>query len=692
MLVPGNTQKHINTMNPLLAPFDTPYNIPPFEKIKPEHFIPAIEEGMKVHVVEINNIITNSEVPDFENTIARLEYSGSLLRKVTSVFHNFNSSNTNPQIQSIAREMAPLLSSHYDNITLNEELFNRVKAVYDSKEKLSLNSEQARLLDETFKDFERGGANLDDNARERYRQINSRLSVLTLQFGENVLKETNDYRLLISDENDLTGLPQNLIDQAAEAAELKGYKGQWMFTIHGPSMIPFLQYSGNRTLREQLYKAYVMRGNHNNANDNKEIIKEIVSLRYERAKLLGFESHAAYVLSENMAKEPANVAKLLNQLWTPALNRARQEAAEYQSLINSEGGNFSLQPWDWRYYAEKVRKEKYDLSDDELRPYFSLENVKQGAFSVANALYGIKFKKLEGVPLYHPDAMAYEVSESNGSHLGVLYLDFHPRESKRGGAWMSSYRKQFIDENGNNVRPIVTVVCNFSKATATTPALLTFSEAETFFHEFGHSLHGLLSNSTYYSLSGTSVPRDFVELPSQIMENWAGEPEVLRMYAKHYITGQTIPDSIITKLQKSRVFNQGFETTEYLAAAFLDMAYHDYKGSTITDVDAFEQHFLDSLNLIAEIATRYRSTYFNHIFSGGYSSGYYSYIWAAILDSDAFESFKQNGLFDKSTATSFRRNILERGGTDDPMTLYKKFKGAEPDIKPLLKKRGLLEN
>lgn len=679
-------------MNPLLAPFDTPYNIPPFEKIKPEHFIPAIEEGMKVHVVEINNIITNSEVPDFGNTIARLDYSGSLLRKVTSVFHNFNSSNTNPQIQSIAREMAPLLSSHYDNITLNEELFNRVKAVYDSKEKLSLNSEQARLLDETFKDFERGGANLDDNARERYRQINSRLSVLTLQFGENVLKETNDYRLLISDENDLTGLPQNLIDQAAETAELKGYKGQWMFTIHGPSMIPFLQYSGNRTLREQLYKAYVMRGNHNNANDNKEIIKEIVSLRYERAKLLGFESHAAYVLAENMAKEPANVAKLLNQLWTPALNRARQEAAEYQSLINSEGGNFSLQPWDWRYYAEKVRKEKYDLSDDELRPYFSLENVKQGAFSVANALYGIIFKKLEGVPLYHPDAMAYEVSESNGSHLGVLYLDFHPRESKRGGAWMSSYRKQFIDENGNNVRPIVTVVCNFSKATATTPALLTFNEAETFFHEFGHSLHGLLSNSTYYSLSGTSVPRDFVELPSQIMENWAGEPEVLRMYAKHYITGQTIPDSIITKLQKSRVFNQGFETTEYLAAAFLDMAYHDYKGSTITDVDAFEQHFLDSLNLIPEIATRYRSTYFNHIFSGGYSSGYYSYIWAAILDSDAFESFKQNGLFDKSTATSFRKNILERGGTDDPMTLYKKFKGAEPDIKPLLKKRGLLEN
>lgn len=678
-------------MNPLLAPFDTPYNIPPFEKIKPEHFIPAIEEGMKVHVVEINNIITNSEVPDFENTIARLDYSGSLLRNVTSVFHNFNSSNTNPQIQSIAREMAPLLSSHYDNITLNEELFNRVKAVYDSKDKLSLSPEQARLLDETYKDFVRGGANLDDNARERYRQINSRLSVLTLQFGENVLKETNDYLLLISDDNDLAGLPQNLIDQAAEAAELKGYKGQWMFTIHGPSMIPFLQYSGNRTLREQLYKAYVMRGNHNNANDNKEIIKEIVSLRYERAKLLGFDSHAAYVLAENMAKEPANVAKLLNHLWTPALNRARQEAAEYQSLINSKGGNFSLQPWDWRYYAEKVRKEKYDLSDDELRPYFSLENVKQGAFSVAHSLYGIVFKKLEGVPLYHPDAMAYEVSESNGSHLGVLYLDFHPRESKRGGAWMSSYRKQYIDENGNNVKPIVTVVCNFSKPTATNPALLTFNEAETFFHEFGHSLHGLLSNSTYYSLTGTSVPRDFVELPSQIMENWAGEPEVLRMYAKHYITGQTIPDSIITKLQNSRVFNQGFETTEYLAAAFLDMAYHDYKGSTITDVDVFEQHFIDSLNLIPEIATRYRSTYFNHIFSGGYSSGYYSYIWAAILDSDAFESFKQNGLFDKSTATSFRKNILEPGGTDDPMTLYKRFKGAEPDIKPLLKKRGLLE-
>lgn len=677
--------------NPLLTDWKTPYNIPPFGEIKPAHFMPAVKEAMNTHDSEVQAIVSSRELPDFSNTIARLDYSGEMLRNITSIFYNLNSSNTNPEIQALAKELAPLLSAHYDNISLNEDLFRKVKTVYDSRTEAGLTGEQMRLLDETYKDFVRGGANLQGADRERFREINSRISVLTLQFGENVLNETNEYKLFITKQEDLAGLPKNLIDQAAEAAEKEGKKGRWLFTLHNPSVMPFLQYADNRSLREEIYKAYKNRGNNGNQYDNKEIIKELTALRLERAKLLGYESHAAYVLDENMAKNPGNVDKLLNQLWDPAVKRATVEAAELQSIIDNEGGNFKLQPYDWRYYAEKLRKAKYDLSDEELKPYFSLDNVKQGIFTVAGKLYGITFNQVTNVPYYHPDVVAYEVKDTDGSHLGILFMDFHPRESKRGGAWMSSYRKQFIDENGKNIRPIITVVCNFSKPTADAPALLTFDEASTLFHEFGHALHGLLSNSTYYSLTGTSVPRDFVELPSQIMENWAAEPEVLRMYARHYKTGEVIPDSLIKKLENSKTFNQGFETTEYLAASFLDMRYHDMRNGTITDVTAFEQQYLDSLRLIPEIISRYRSTYFNHIFSGGYSAGYYSYIWAAILDSDAFEAFKEKGIFDKETATSFRKNILERGGTEDPMKLYIKFRGAEPDITPLLRKRGLLE-
>lgn len=680
-----------STNNPFLSDYNTPFNIPPFGKIMPEHFIPAIEKGMQEHNAEIEAIVNIKAEPDFYNTIATLDYSGSMLRKVSMVFHNLNSSNTNPQIQSIAKEIAPLLSAHYDNISLNEDLFNRVKAVYASRESLNLNSEQTRLLDETYKDFIRGGANLDKESKKRFSQINSRLSLLTLQFGENVLKETNEYKLIITNKDDLSGLPQNLIDQAAETAQKNGKEGQWVFTLHNPSVMPFLQFADNRQLRETMYNAYVSRGNRNNQYDNKNNIIEITALRLEKAKLLGYESHAAFVLSNNMAKNADNVDKLLHQLWTPALSRAKVEASELQSIIDREGGNFNLQPWDWRYYTEKLRKEKYDLSDEELKPYFSLENVKQGIFTVANNLYGINFNKLTNVPLYHPDASAYEVLDVDGSHLGILLMDFHPRESKRGGAWMSSYRKQFIDVEGNNIRPIITMVCNFSKPTATQPSLLTFDETSTLFHEFGHALHGLLSNSTYYSQTGTSVPRDFVELPSQIMENWAAEPEVLKLYAKHYLSQQIIPDELIQKLQKTKVFNQGFETIEYLAAAFLDMGYHNLKEITFTDVLNHEELYLKSIDLIPEITSRYRSTYFNHIFSGGYSSGYYSYIWAAVLDSDAFEAFKEKGLFDKTTATSFRKNILERGGSEDPMILYRKFRGNDPDITPLLRKRGLTD-
>lgn len=684
-----NTDTGYLTTNPFMEQYDTPFGIPPFEDIKLDHFIPAMHEGMRIHNDEIRQIIENTDKADFQNTVARLDYSGALLRDVMMVFHNFNSSITNPEIQAIAREIAPQLSIHYDNISLNERLFKRIKLVYDEKDSLYLTSEESRLLEETYKEFVRGGANLDEASQVRFREINSRLSILTLQFGENVLSETNHFKLFITDEKELAGLPQNLIDQAAEVAAKEGKDGQWAFTLHAPSVMPFLQYADNRSLREKMYRAYVSRGDQNNENDNKDIVKEIVNLRFERAKMLGYESHAAYILEENMAKDPANVGKLLMELWGPAILRARDETVEYQEVIERDGGDFKLEPWDWRYYAEKVRKEKYDLSDEELKPYFSLENVKNGLFEVVNKLYGINMNKLSDIPLYHEEAEAYEVTDSDGSHLGVVFLDFHPRESKRSGAWMSSFRKQYIDEEGNNIRPVITTVYNFSKPTTTSPALLTFTEATTLFHEFGHALHGLFSNTTFHGLSGTSVPRDFVELPSQILENWVSEDEVLKMFAKHYITGETIPDSLIEKIRKSEVFNQGFETTEYLAASMLDMAFHDTKEISLTDVAQFEEEFLESIGLIPEITTRYRSTYFSHIFSGGYSAGYYSYIWAAILDSDAFELFKQKGIFNREVANSFRKNILEKGGTVDPMILYKTFRGADPDITPLLKKRGL---
>lgn len=684
----GNEKSAVE--NPFFTEYNTPFGVPPFGEIKNEHFLPAIEKGIEEQTAEIAAIVSNPDPADFENTIAAYDYSGELIRKVTGVFYNYNSANTNDEIQALAKEIAPKLSAHYDNINLNPELFKRVRTVYENRNSLNLNREQARLLEDTYKDFVRGGAALDSAAQARFREINQELSVLTLQFGENVLAETNTFKLVIENQDDLEGLTRGLIDQGAETAKAAGMEGEWVYTLHNPSIMPFLQYSAKRELREKIYKAYINRGNNNNEKDNKELIGKIAALRLERANLLGYETHAAFILEENMAKNAGNVLDLLNQLWNPALKRAKTEVAQLQAIIDKEGGNFKLQPWDWSYYAEKLRKEQYDLDDEQLKPYFSLENVKQGIFTVCNNLYGITFTEQKDIPVYHPDAVAYEVNEANGDHIGVLYMDFHPRESKRGGAWMSSYRKQYV-KNGEKISPVITIVCNFTKPTASQPSLLTFDETSTFFHEFGHALHGLLSNSTYYSLSGTSVPRDFVELPSQIMENWASEPEVLRLYAKHYQTGEVIPDELIGKIQNSAYFNQGFATVEYLAASFLDMGYHNMKEFNLNDVSSFEDATLAQIGLIPEITSRYRSTYFNHIFSGGYSSGYYSYIWSGILDSDAFEAFKENGLFDQATAESFRKNILERGGTEDPMVLYKKFRGAEPDIKPLLKRRGLLE-
>ena len=674
--------------NPFFSEWETPFGTPPFSKIKEKHYLPAFKKGIEQQQEEINAIANNSEPPTFENTIEAMEKSGDLLTKVTNVFYNLTSANTNDKLQAIAKEVAPMLSKHQDDILLNETLFQRVKAIYDQRDQLELTEEQKTLLEKYYKMFVRNGANLDEEKKAELREINKQLSLLTLKFGENVLKEDNNFELVIDNKEDLSGLPEAVIHSAAEAANARGYEGKWVFTLHKPSMIPFLQYSDKRELREKIFKAYINRGNNNDEYDNKEILSKIASLRVKRANLLGYKTHAHYVLEENMAKAPENVYDLLNKLWQPALKRAKEEAKALQDLIYREGHDFDLQPWDWWYYAEKLRKEKYELDEEMLRPYFKLENVIQGVFDVANRLYGITFTERTDVPTYHPDVKVFEVKEADGSHIGILYTDYFPRASKRGGAWMNAYRKQ-RRIGGKEVTPIICNVGNFSKPTAEKPALLSFEEVNTLFHEFGHALHGLLSNCTYPSLSGTDVPRDFVELPSQIMENWASEPEVLKMYARHYETGDPIPDELIDKIKKSSKFNQGFATVEYLAASFLDMDWHTLTDTTRQDALEFENKSLARIGLIPQIVVRYRSPYFRHIFSGGYSSGYYSYIWAEVLDADAFQAFKETNIFDKETAHKFRKYILSAGGTADPMVLYKRFRGREPSIEPLLEKRGL---
>lgn len=677
--------------NPFFKAYSTPFGVPPFADIKAEHFEPAFTEGMKQQAAEIAAITAQKSKPTFANTILALENSGDLLDRVGTVFFNYNSANTNETLQKIAQILSPKISKHRDDIQLNKALFERVKAVYDQRAQLKLTGEQIKLLEKTYKGFVRSGAALAADKQERLRKINEEVSLLTLKFGQNLLAENNNYTLVVDKKEDLSGLPSSLIAAAADDAKKRKMEGKWVFTLQNPSIMPFLQYADNRSLREQIFKAYLERGNHNDAFDNKIIMSKIVALRAEKAALLGYENHAAYVLEESMAKTPAKVQELLNQLWTATVPVTQQEAAELQALMDKEGKNEKLEGWDWRYYAEKLRKQKYDLDEEELRPYFSLDNVRQGIFTLCKKLYGLSFEPRTDIPVYHEEATAYEVKEANGQHVGVMYMDFHPRASKRGGAWMTSYREQKM-ENGKRIAPVVSIVCNFSRPAGNAPALLSLDETRTFFHEFGHALHGLLSNVNYGSLAGTSVPRDFVELPSQIMENWSTEPEMLKLYAKHYQTGEVVPDALIEKMKKSSLFNQGFATSEYLAASLLDMSYHTLKpGQTPTDVLAFEKASMDKIGLISQIPPRYRTTYFQHIFAGGYSAGYYSYIWSAVLDADAFEVFKEKGLFDQNSAQSFRKNVLERGGTDEPMTLYRKFRGAEPDIKPLLRRRGLLK-
>lgn len=674
--------------NPFFSTYNTPFEVPPFNLIKNEHYKPAILEGITKQQQEIDAIANQKSQPTFENTIVAIENSGELLTKVSTVFNNMTSANTNPELQQIAKDVAPLLSAHRDNINLNEKLFNRVNILWKQKEQLKLTSEQAKLLEKSYKGFIRSGANLNESQKQTLRKLNSELAVLTLKFGQNILAETNNYELVLDKKEQLEGLSEDLINAAAETAKGKGKPGKWVITLSNSSVMPFLQYSSDRKLREEIWKAYKNRCNNGNEFDNNAIAIQIANMRAEKAKLLGYETHANYVLEESMAKSPEKVMSFLNQLWEPALAKAKIEESEIKQMMLAEGFKTDVQPYDWRYYSEKIRKEKFDLDEQELRPYFSLDVVTNGVFMVCEKLYGLKFKELKNIPTYHQDVTAWEVMEKDGTHLGVLYMDFYPRDSKRGGAWMTSYRPQQTI-NGKRMPPVISIVCNFSKPTAETPALFTFDEVTTYFHEFGHALHGLLSNVTYKSLAGTSVPRDFVELPSQVMENWAADPEVLKMYAKHYKTGEVIPDALIQKLENAGTYGQGFATVEYLASAFLDMDFHTITSPLSGSAENFEIKSMKNIGLISSIIPRHRANYFSHVFSGGYSAGYYSYIWSGVLDTDAFDQFKKTSLFNPEKAESFRTNVLEKGGTEEPMDLYKKFRGAEPSIEPLLKKRGL---
>ncbi|WP_229209772.1 M3 family metallopeptidase [Dyadobacter koreensis] len=676
-------------INPFFLEYTTPFQVPPFDKITIEHFMPAVEEGMKQQVEAIAAICSENNAPTFENIIEALESSGDLLTRVCSVFFNLASAHTSPEIEKLSQVIAPKLSGHGDDIYLNSDLFEKVKTINEQQQDLKLSNEQKRLLEKTYKAFVRSGANLDADQQVKMREINKELSVLTVQFGQNLLAETNLFELIVEDEKDLAGLPSSIIASASNAAKDSGHEEKWKFTLHNPSVMPFLQYAENRALREKMFKGYINRCNNNDERDNKEIVSRIATLRSERAQLLGYKTHADFVLEESMAKTPDQAYDLLNRLWKAALPVAKLEAEEMQKLVDKEGKGDRLEGWDWSYYADKVRKEKYNYDAEELRPYFKLENVRDGIFHVVQKLYGLTFTEIKDIPKYHPDVVAYEVNEADGTHTGIFYMDFHSRTSKRGGAWMTSYRKQSV-KNDQQISPIVANVCNFAKPAGGQPALLTADEVETFFHEFGHALHGLLSKVHYETLSGTSVPRDFVELPSQVMEHWAFEPEVLKFYAKHYETGEVIPTELVEKMKNASRFNQGFGTVEYLAASFLDMSYHTISSGQKLDTTAFENEKMESLGLISQIPPRYRSTYFQHIFSGGYSAGYYSYIWSEVLDSDAFAAFKEAGnIFDPAIAKSFRTNILAKGGTEEPMTLYKAFRGREPEVKYLLENRGL---
>jgi peptidyl-dipeptidase Dcp len=691
LLLFANCKNGKMTENPFLTAYQTPFEVPPFDKIDTTHYMPAFLEGMKLQNAEITALISNNEEPSFDNTILAFDRSGMLLTRVRRVFSNLNEANTNDQMQAIARQVDPLLSKHQDDIYLNEKLFTRIKSVYEKRHDMQLDSQQIRVTEKYYRDFERMGANLPKEKQEELRKINTELSMLSLNFGQNLLAETNkNFKLVIEDTADLSGLPAGIIAGAAEAARETGLQDKWVFTLSKPSMIPFLQYADNRDLREKIYRGYFMRGNNGNANDNNAIVAKMVKLRVKKSQLLGYKSFADYVIDDNMAKTPENVYDFLMKLWEPALPMAKREVTEMQKIIDRESGNFKLQPWDWWYYAEKVRKEKYDLDDSALRPYFSLDNVRDGMFMVAGKLYGVTFTRRNDLPVYQKDVETYEVKEADGRSVGILYLDYFPRDGKGAGAWCTDFRSQIM-EKGQRIDPVISIVCNFTKPTTDGPSLLNWDEVNTLFHEFGHGLHGLFTQGRYYRTAGV-VPNDYVELPSQVMENWAGDPDVIRAYARHYKTGEVISEELISKIQNSGLFNQGFETVEYLAASLLDLDFHVLQDTMEINVGNFEKQAMDKIGLISEIIPRYRSTYFAHIFDGGYAAGYYVYIWAAVLDADAFSAFRESGdIYNQDLAAKFRKYCLAESGDDEGMIQYKKFRGKDPSVDALLKRRGLQE-
>ncbi len=681
---------NIQAQNPFFETYTAPHGTIPFDKIKTGDYEPAIREGIRRQNAEIDAIVNNPEAPSFENTVLAYEKSGELLQRVNTVFGNLLGAETNDDLQELAKEIMPLMSEHENNISLNEELFARIKAVYEQQDKENLTPEQTKLLEEIYKGFVRNGANLQGEDKEKYRALCKELSLLTLQFSQNNLKETNGYKLVLTEEAQLAGLPESAIEAAAETAKEKETEG-WVFTLHAPSYSPFMTYADNRDLRREMYMAYNTKCTHDNDYNNLDIVKRIVNVHMEIAQLLGYDNFAEYNLQERMAQNTDAVYNLLNQLLDAYTPTARQEYAEVQALARQEQGeDFVLMPWDWAYYSQKLKDRKFNIDDEMLRPYFELSKVKEGVFGLATKLYGITFKKNPDIPVYHKDVDAYEVFDKDGKFLAVFYTDFHPRAGKRSGAWMTSYKGQWIDEKtGENSRPHVSIVMTLTKPTQDKPALLTFGEVETFLHEFGHSLHGMFANSTYEGLSGTNVYWDFVELPSQFMENFAIEKEFLHTFARHYQTGELIPDELVQRIVDSSNFNTAYACLRQVSFGLLDMAWYTRNQPFEGDVIAYEKEAWAKAQILPSVEGTCMSAQFSHIFAGGYSAGYYSYKWAEVLDADAFSLFKQKGIFNPEVAASFRENILSKGGTEHPMTLYKRFRGQEPTIDALLIRNGI---
>ena len=674
--------------NPVLVEQDTPFGVPAFDKVKIEHYLPAFEKAIAENKAEIEAIVNNPEAPTFANTIEALDRSGELLDKVVGVFFNVLEADGNDEMNKIAEEVTPLLSELSDGIILNDALFQRVKAVYEQRETLGLNDEQMRLLTETFKSFANNGANLPEDKKTRLKEINQELGLLSLQFGNNVVAETNAYQLFITDEAELKGLPESAKAAAKEEAVAAGRPEAWLFTPKRTSFTPVLQYCENRELRKELLMAYTTRGNHDNENDNKDIIVKTMQLRVEKAQLFGYTNPADYILADCMAKDAKTVDAFLESVWEPSLKAAKREAKELQKLLSQDLPGEKLQPWDWWFYTEKLREAKYDLNEEELKPYFELNNVRNGAFQLAHELFGINFEKLEGMPVYNPEVEVFKVTYADGSLVGILYTDYFPRAGKRPGAWMNNICNQYVDANGVDHRPVIINVGNFNKPTQGNPSLLSMDDVETLFHEFGHALHGLLSKATYKSLAGTNTPRDFVELPSQFMENYCYHPQIMKTYAFHYQTGEVMPDELIEKINRASTFNEGFVMTELLSASILDMDYHKMTTTEAFDVNAFEEASMKNMQMIPEIITRYRSTFYNHIFTTGYAAGYYSYTWSAVLDADAFAAFVETGDILNPEVAKRYLHLLEQGGTRDAQELYLEFRGKPADPKHLLKKKG----